>query len=183
MIENNGTEEDKKYYNIETLKARYEDPKTIQLNYIDVFITDLKVKKGLREIVEMTKSDLGWNRAMMYDITQKINETESLSQQIQAEYLESRSDLLLQRLNQLHEEKEDYIEERLSNFREAYEQHLQEFMGNKIKQLEDLKQMVMEKDYSNFDIRVIISNIMKNLSPSLFVNSSKLFNLKKYARN
>ena len=87
-----------------------------------------------------------------------------MSQQIQAEYLESRSDLLLQRLNQLHEEKENYIEERLSNFREAYEQHLQEFMGNKIKQLEDLKQMVMEKDYSNFDIRVIISNIMKNLS-------------------
>lgn len=183
MIENNGAEEDKKYYNIETLKARYEDPKTIQLNYIDVIITDLKVKKGLREIVEMTQSDLGWNRAMMYDITKKINETEFLSQQIQAEYLESRSDLLLQRLNQLHEEKDSYIEQRLSNFREAYEQHLQEYTGNKIKQLEDLKQMVMEKDYSNFDIRVIISNIMKNLNPSLFVNSSKLFNLKKYARN
>ena len=91
--------------------------------------------------------------------------------------------MLLQRLNQLHEEKDSYIEQRLSNFREAYEQHLQEYTGNKIKQLEDLKQMVMEKDYSNFDIRVIISNIMKNLNPSLFVNSSKLFNLKKYARN
>lgn len=183
MIENNGTEEDKANYNIDNVKTRFEDPKTIQLNYIDVYITDLKVKKGLKEIVEMTKSNLGWNREVMFDINQKINQTEEQVQKLQEEYLASRNFLLLQQIDQLQVEKELYIEQRMANFREAYDQHLQEFMGDKIKQLENLKAMVMEKDYSNFDIRIMISNIMKNLNPSLFVSASKSFNLKKYASN
>ena len=183
MIENNGTEEDKANYNIDSVKTRFEDPKTIQLNYIDVYITDLKVKKGLKEIVEMTKSNLGWNREVMFDINQKINQTEEQVQILQEEYLESRNFLLLQQIDQLQVEKELYIEQRMANFREAYDQHLLEFMGDKIKQLENLKAMVMEKDYSNFDIRIMISNIMKNLNPSLFVSASKSFNLKKYASN